>query len=106
MTFKYQEQVGGFVTELGYKAQKTSTLIPSDTVNDTVNGTLNDTVNKDRLSVILEEIFKNNHVSIDDLAKTIDVSRRTLIRDLDKLKEQGRISRVGSDKTGYWQVSI
>ncbi|MBE9601880.1 RNA-binding domain-containing protein [Pedobacter sp. MC2016-24] len=106
MTFKYQEQVGGFVTELAYKAQKTSTLIPSDTVNDTVNGTLNDTVNKDRLSVILEEIFKNNHVSIDDLAKTIDVSRRTLIRDLDKLKEQGRISRVGSDKTGYWQVSI
>jgi len=106
MTFKYQEQVGGFVTELAYTAQKTSTLIPSDTVNDTVNGTLNDTVNKDRLSVILEEIFKNNHVSIDDLAKTIDVSRRTLIRDLDKLKEQGRISRVGSDKTGYWQVSI
>lgn len=100
MTFQYHEQIGGFVTELAYTAQKTSTVIPNDTVNGIVNGT----VNKDRLSLILEAIYKNNHLSIDDLAKTIDVSRRTLIRDLDKLKEQGRINRVGSDKTGYWEV--
>ena len=54
--------------------------------------------------MILAEIFKNNRLSIEDL-KIIGVSRRTLIRDLDKLKEQRRLLRVGSDKTGHWEIS-
>ncbi|WP_144009400.1 HTH domain-containing protein [Pedobacter nyackensis] len=65
---------------------------------------VNGTVNKDRLSMILAEIFKNNRLSIEDLAKIIGVSRRTLIRDLDKLKEQRRLLRVGSDKAGNWEI--
>ncbi|SMC60692.1 HTH domain-containing protein [Pedobacter nyackensis] len=54
--------------------------------------------------MILAEIFKNNRLSIEDLAKIIGVSRRTLIRDLDKLKEQRRLLRVGSDKAGNWEI--
>ena len=104
MTFQYQEQVGGFVTELAYTAQKTSTVVPNDTVNDTVNGTVNGTVNNDRLQMILFEISNNNAVSIDDLAKKLGISRRTLIRDLNKLKKLGRISRIGSDKAGHWEI--
>jgi len=96
MTFQYQEQVGGFVTELAYTAQKTSTVVPDDTVNGTVNN--------DRLQMILFEISDNNAVSIDDLAKKSGISKRTLIRDLDKLKKLGRISRIGSDKAGHWEI--
>lgn len=52
MSFHCQEQVGGFATELAYRSQKTSIIIPDDTLNDTVNGTVNDTVNKDRFGRI------------------------------------------------------
>jgi ATP-dependent DNA helicase RecG len=96
MIFRYQEQVGGFVTELAYTVQKTSTHIPNDTVNDTVNN---------RLFQILKLVQSNGQISTVALSKYLGVSRITIVRDLDKLKEQGRIVRVGSDKTGYWEVS-
>jgi len=105
MNFKYREQGGGFVTELAYKEQKTSTIIPRGIVNGIVNGTVNGTVNYDRLQIILTEISKNNRLSIDELAIIAGVSRRTLVRDLNILKEQERILRVGSDKSGYWEIS-
>lgn len=104
MNFQYREQGGGFVTELTYKEQKVSTALPDDTVNDTVNGTVNGTVNYDRLQIILVEISKNNRLPIDELANAVGVSRRTLIRDLNKLKEQGLIVRIGSDKAGHWEI--
>lgn len=92
MSLQCHEQGGGFVTQLAYTEQKVSTNI------------LNGTVNKDRLNIILKEISKNNHVSIESLTGIVSVSRRTMIRDLNKLKEQGRLVRVGSDKVGYWEV--
>ena len=104
MNFQYREQGGGFIAELAYTEQKTSTVIPDDTVNDTVNGTVNGTVNYDRLQIILEEISKNNRLSIDELANVVGVSRRTLIRDLNRLKGKGRITRIGSDKAGHWEI--
>jgi ATP-dependent DNA helicase RecG len=96
MNFQYREQGGGFVTELTYKEQKVSTVLPDDTVNGTVN--------YDRLQMILVEISKNNRLPIDELANAVGVSRRTLIRDLNKLKEQGLIVRIGSDKAGHWEI--
>ncbi len=32
------------------------------------------------------------------------VSSRTIQRDLDKLKENGRIERIGKEKSGYWRI--
>lgn len=100
MSFQYREQGSGFLTELAYKEQKVSTALWDDTVNDTVNGT----VNYNRLEIILAEISKDSHLPIAELASVVGVSRRTLIRDLNKLKEQGRIVRIGSDKTGHWEI--
>jgi len=66
-----------------------------DTVNDTANDTVNDTVNL---------IKVNPRITLDELALKLNISRRTVTRTIKKLQEDGIISRIGSDKTGYWQV--
>lgn len=64
------------------------------TVNDT-RGTVNDTV---------KLIRKNPKITLVELAKAISKSRRTVARQVKQLQEEGVIRRVGSDKTGYWEV--
>lgn len=38
------------------------------------------------------------------IAKKVGVSLRTIMRDIEKLKQIGLIERVGSDKGGHWRV--
>ena len=61
------------------------------TVKDTVNGTVN-------------FIKANPKITLDELALKLNKSRRTISRMIKKLQEEGIISRIGSDKTGYWEV--
>lgn len=61
----------------------------------TVNDTVNDTVNL---------IKTNPKIKLDELAMKLNKSRRTVTRNIKKLQEDGIIFRIGSDKTGYWQV--
>ncbi len=77
----------------------------NDTVNDTANDTANGKVNTmSRWGVILPTIKANPKVTIDELAALAGTSRRTITRDLEKLKQQGKIRRIGSDKSGYWET--
>jgi len=62
-----------------------------DTANDTVNG-------------IVKSIKANPKITLDDLAQRLNKSRRTITRYIKKLQDEGVISRIGSDKSGYWQV--
>ncbi|WP_257670912.1 HTH domain-containing protein [Parapedobacter tibetensis] len=101
MTFQYQEQGNGFVTELAYTSQKIDTKEPRGTANGTVNGTVNVT---ERQDTIFDAVKKNKNITIEDLVLLTNVSRRTVTRDLDKLKRMGRIRRIGADKGGYWEV--
>jgi Fic family protein len=59
----------------------------ADTVNDTV-----------------KLIEADQRITIDELALKLNKSRRTITRIIKKLQEDGVVSRIGSDKTGYWQV--
>lgn len=65
------------------------------TVNDTVNGTVNETV---------EAIARNPSITLDELAIEIGKSRRTAARQIKQLQQSGIVRRVGSDKTGHWEV--
>ncbi len=40
------------------------------------------------------------------LAKILDVSPATVKRNIQKLKEMGVLKRIGSKKTGYWEVPV
>ena len=63
----------------------------SDTVNGIVNG-------------IVKLIRENPNITLDELAVAIGKSRRTVARHIKRLQEDGVIRRVGSDKTGYWEI--
>jgi fido (protein-threonine AMPylation protein) len=97
-----------------------------DTLSDALdkNGTLNvgvkDSVNEqkflvnvtdvtdnvtDRTSKIIALIKENNRISAAKMAATLSVSKRTILRDIDKLKQSGQISRIGDEKTGHWQLT-
>lgn len=39
------------------------------------------------------------------MAKLLNVSKRTIIRDVDKLKEKGQIEYIGPAKGGYWKIN-
>lgn len=75
------------------------------TVNDIVNANKNDTVNLNTKK-ILNLIKTNPKITIDDLSQKLKKSRRTITRLIKKLQEDGIISRVGSDKTGHWEVKL
>ncbi|MDR1881814.1 MAG: Fic family protein [Prevotella sp.] len=62
----------------------------------------NDPVNS---SYILELIKANPHISYDKLVEKTGRSRATIKRMIKRLKQEGGISRIGSDKTGYWKIN-
>ena len=80
--------------------------------NDTVNDTGNDTVKRTdttQLSkteqAVLDAISMHPDYSYEQLATTCGVSRPTIARTIKSLQVYNRIRRVGSDKTGHWEVT-
>ncbi len=60
-----------------------------------VNGIVNGTV---------KLIKENPYITLSELAIKLNKSRRTISRIIKELQEQQKIYRIGSDKTGYWEV--
>ena len=80
-----------------------------DTVNDTVNDTIssqNDTVKelKEGLKRIYMAIRKNPEITHSELMNIFNISESTAKRATRELKKLGFIKRIGSDKTGKWQI--
>lgn len=72
----------------------------SDTVkvqNETVFDTVNDTV--------FDLIRQKNNIAAAEISERLSISLSTAKRRIRELKENGRIVRIGSDKTGYWKVN-
>ena len=63
----------------------------------------NDTVN-DTVKTILALIEQNPSITYEEMTEKTGKSRRTISRLITELKEKNIIARVGSDKTGYWQI--
>lgn len=67
--------------------------------NEPLNEPLSEPLNR-----IIQEIKRNPGITKNDLAILLDCSRATITRQIQKLREKERIRRVGSDKTGHWEV--
>lgn len=53
---------------------------------------------------VLQALKTNSESTIDEIVTSISVSRETVKRSLKTLSEKGLIKRVGSDKTGHWEI--
>lgn len=78
--------------KITFKFENTVTNVP---VNVPVNSTT---------SKIIDMIKQNRDITIDEMADKLSKNRKTVLRELKKLKEENLVKRVGSDKTGYWQT--
>ena len=75
------------------------------TLNVTENVTLNPFVKLTTNDYKVLNLLKENPVQTrEELATQIGVDKRTVQRCLDKLTSNGYIVRIGSKKTGYWEV--
>lgn len=53
---------------------------------------------------VLQALKTISESTIDEIVTNISVSRETVKRSLKTLSEKGLIKRVGSDKTGHWEI--
>jgi ATP-dependent DNA helicase RecG len=53
---------------------------------------------------LLDFIRSNPAVSYDELSDMTQKDRTTVMRNIGRLKDAGILRRVGSKKTGYWEV--
>ena len=73
-----------------------------DTVNPK-NDTVNDIQNTE-YDTVYSLIKKNNKITAFEISETLKISLSTVKRKIKTLKEEGKIERIGSDKTGNWKV--
>ena len=58
----------------------------------------------DRQHAIINLVKDHADMTTTQMAEKLGVTKRTILRDIEALKEKGLIIRVGSEKTGYWEL--
>ena len=59
----------------------------------------------DRMRKIIVLVKENKTISTNELAFQLLVSKRTILRDVEKLKEKHILKRIGGEKGGYWEIT-
>jgi ATP-dependent DNA helicase RecG len=79
--------------------------IPNLPKNSTVNNTVNSTVKLTKTQQkIVGLIQSNNLITAAELSQKINISLRPIKTALKVLQEKGIITRIGSDKSGHWEI--
>lgn len=73
--------------------------ILADTINDTVKPQI-DTVNDTVFSLIKQD-YK---ITANEIGERLKISLSTVRRKIKELRDNRKIVRVGSDKTGHWKI--
>ena len=75
------------------------------TINGTTNVTKKGTPKRATTDETVYGLLKSDPIlTRDSLALSLNKSVRTIQRALDKLSQEGKIRRMGSNKKGYWEV--
>lgn len=75
------------------------------TINTTINATINATIKlTDSQKKILEKILNNPIITQIEIAEQLNLHRVSVTRSITKLQKLGVLKRVGSNKTGYWEI--
>ena len=75
----------------------------TDDVTDDVIDNVTDVT--DRATKILSLIRDNKQITVSDIARHLEVTKRTILRDIEKMKNSNAIKRIGSEKSGYWFIN-
>lgn len=86
-----------------FKTDGLFTVVLYRTAGKTVEKAVEKTVEK-AVDLILTEMSNNPKITIKELSKIIGLTRRGTEYNINKLKETGKIRRIGSDRGGSWEV--
>ncbi len=72
----------------------------------TISGTMrNDAERYDDIDrIVMEKMRTDKRISVKQLSKIFGKSKTAMFRVIDRLKSEGKIRRVGSEKSGTWEV--
>jgi ATP-dependent DNA helicase RecG len=106
--YKYSKIYSGGEPEL-IESDIFKTIVPlgssvTSRVTEMVTGKVTDRVTEKERKVYAL-ILQNKHITQDEMAKKLGVSRKTVAARLKFLKEKGLIHRAGSDTKGHWEIS-
>ncbi|MBP5395413.1 MAG: Fic family protein [Bacteroidales bacterium] len=105
-TFMLEEHIRNISSEIAdYKRSQEmapTNRLENDTVNDTVKSAASNLSMTEQK--VLSAISSFPSYSYEKLAACCSLSRPTVARIIKSLRNQGFIRRVGSDKTGHWEV--
>lgn len=54
--------------------------------------------------LILDLLRQDRSITTEELSKTIGISKRAILKQIDKLKDRNHLRRVGPAKGGHWEV--
>lgn len=72
-------------------------------INEPINGAIKLTNSERR---VLEAIQQNSRITRKELIKQLKVGESTVYRAIQRLKTEGLIERIGSNKTGHWELHL
>lgn len=91
--------------------------VTNGVTNNVINGVTNNVTNKGTIvtngvtndinickEAVIDLMRKNKRISVTQIAKKINVTRRTIFKIIDVLKSENRIKRVGDLKSGTWEI--
>lgn len=85
-------------------ANRTVPTVGDDPANVPANGTMDGTINGTLALRIVSVLTKSPSTTLDQLAKRLNVARRSLVRYMNILQNNNRIRRVGGKRFGHWEV--
>jgi ATP-dependent DNA helicase RecG len=92
------------VTVKGNDVTEDATDVTINVTKETTDVTINVTEAERRRTKLLQLLKSSSKLTVDEISNTLSVSRRTVLRDLDVLRVQGKIVRDGGNKFGTWIV--
>lgn len=109
---KFEEIGSGFRVTAFKETAKNDRL--KDRIKDRLNDRIKEKAQKydekvavkteEKEKILLQKIKENPLITAEELSGILNINERNTRRYLAKLKEQGKIKRVGSRKNGTWQV--
>ena len=95
--------IGGFATPSETMRNNSGTIAEQ---YETISGTIrnNPEQSESILDLVLAQIRKDKRISVKQLSKIFNKTRASMFRIIEKLKNDGRLRRVGSLKSGSWDV--
>jgi predicted HTH transcriptional regulator len=83
------------------------TLVQNAQKNAPINASQNASINPTKTpDAVLMLIKDNPQITRKQIADALNKDLRTIGRSIAKLQEAGKLKRVGSNKTGYWQINL